>query len=104
MLRHSKRCLTQEKPASLAIFRSRSVVSGWPQRKTWTPGAAGVTLPSVTTWTVGAEMGSAGVAFGPTESVVFVPGVAAGAFVPLVGDGGAFGAHAASTKVLRASA
>ena len=41
MLRHSKRCFTQVKPASLASLRSRSASSRWPQRKTCTAGEAG---------------------------------------------------------------
>src|SRR5579871_6050787 len=44
MLRHSKRCLTQRKPASLASCRSRAVVAGLPHRKTWMAGSVVGTL------------------------------------------------------------
>src|SRR5438876_675420 len=45
MLRHSKRCLTQWKPASLANWRSRAVVAELPQRKTWIAGSVLGILP-----------------------------------------------------------
>src|SRR5438309_7544700 len=45
ILRHSKRCLTQWKPASLANCRSRAVVAALPHRKTWIAGSVLGTFP-----------------------------------------------------------
>src|SRR5215207_4897628 len=86
MLRHSKRCFTQVKPASLASLRSRSASSRWPQRKTWTAAEAGSTLPpSRTRLTVGlATLGNgvgdaaAGLAVAPGFASAPGFGVAAG--------------------------
>src|SRR5215207_6289 len=61
MLRHSKRCFTQVKPASLASLRSRSASSRWPQRKTWTAAETGATRLSCTRLTVGAATFGSGV-------------------------------------------
>src|SRR5919199_6333057 len=44
MLRHSKRCLIQWNPPSLASWRSRAVVAALPHRKTCTAGSVVATL------------------------------------------------------------
>src|SRR5919202_5543036 len=44
MLRHSKRCLTQWNPPSLASWRSRAVVAALPHRNTCTAGSVVATL------------------------------------------------------------
>ena len=73
MLRHSKRCFTQVKPASLASLRSRSASSRWPHRKTWTAGEVGATRLSWTRLTVGAATFGSGVGEATVFAAGFVP-------------------------------
>src|SRR5919199_4002046 len=101
MFRHSKRCLIQAKPASLASFRSRSVVSGWPHRKTDTAGWAAATLPSRTSWTVGDATTIVGVGAAFGSGLAFAAGLGAAVFDGLVGGGPLV--QGGSTKLLMIS-
>src|SRR5215472_11966871 len=95
MLRHSKRCLTQRKPPSLANCRSRAVVEGLPHRKTWTAGSTlGTFAPA------SGEGEGAGDAAGLGAAATAVAGAGA------VGGGGAGGAlwHATPARISRQKA
>src|SRR5207244_3799391 len=91
ILRHSKRCLTQWKPASLASFRSRAVVAALPHRKTWTAGSVLGILPP----TSGAGDATAG-----GDDAGLAATVVAGA--PALGVGGTDGLEHALTASIRA--
>src|SRR6266536_671247 len=103
MLRHSKRCFTQVKPASCASLMSRSAASRWPQVKTWTADEAGAIRLPCTSCTDGAAtligVGDATAGFGvaAVPAVGFTPGpvVAAG--------GGVLGVQPATATVVASS-
>src|SRR4030088_3454508 len=92
ILRRSKRCLTQWKPASLASWRSRAVVAALPHRKTWIAGSVLGILPP----TSGAGEATA------TDDEATGLGATVVAGAPALGVGGAVGLEHAFTASIRA--